>query len=116
VLTAREVRRLALALPETEERRLWGKASFGVSGQIFATVEPEGKVAVLKLSPDEQDVLGRAQPSVFKTTPLSNQVWTGIELRLVDPWLFEELLIGAWRRLASRRAVARWTAIRSMSG
>jgi hypothetical protein len=116
LLTAREVRRLALALPEAEEHRHWGKSSFRVRGRIFATLEPQGKLAVLRLSRGEQDVLGQAQPGVFKTTPLAHQGWTGIELQRVDPWLFEELMIGAWRRLAPRRAIARWEAVRRVQG
>jgi hypothetical protein len=116
LLTAREVRRLALALPEAEEHRHFGKASFRVRGRIFATLEPEGTLVLLKLAPDEQNVLGRAQPAVFRHALGAQEGWTGIELRCVDPWLFEELLIGAWRRLAPRRAIARWEANRRVSG
>lgn len=112
VLTAREVRRLALLLPEAEEHPHWGRPSFRVRGRIFATLHPERKRAVLKLSLDEQDVLGQAQPKIFKLTPWGHQGWTSVELQRVDPWLFEELLIGAWRRLAPKRVVARWEAHR----
>jgi hypothetical protein len=116
LLTAREVRRLALALPEAEEHRHFGKASFRVRGRVFAKLEPEGMLVLLKLSPDEQHVLGRAQPGVFRHTLGAQEGWTGIALQCVDPWVFEELLIGAWRRLAPRRAIARWEADRRISG
>ena len=112
MVTARELRRLALSLPETEERPHRGRPSFRVRGRMFATVQPRSKRAVLKLSPDEQAVLGQVQPNVFRHTLWGDQGWTSIELQGVDPWLFEELLVGAWRRLASRRAVARWKADR----
>ncbi len=111
-MTAREVRRLALALPEAEERPHWGKPSFRVRGRIFARLEPRNQRAVLKLSLEEQDVLGQAQPTVFKLTSWGHQGWTSVLLQRVDPWLFEELLVGAWRRLAPRRAVSRWEADR----
>ncbi len=110
------MRRLALALPEAEEHSHWGKPSFRVRGRIFATLQPQSKRAVLKLSLDEQDVLGQAQPRVFKLTGWGHQGWTSVELQRVDPWLFEELLVGAWRRLAPRRAIARWDADRRVSG
>ena len=79
---------------------------------MFATLQPGRKRAVLKLSPDEKAVLGQVQPKVFRHTVWGDQGWTSIELQRVDPWVFEELLVGAWRRLASRRAIARWNADR----
>jgi SH3-like domain-containing protein len=79
---------------------------------MLATLQPRRKRAVLKLSPDEQAVLGQVQPKVFRRTLGGEHGWTSIELQGVDPWLFEELLVGAWRRLASRRAIARWRADR----
>ena len=114
VLTAREVRRLALALPEAEEHSEDGEPSFRVRGRVFATLHPEERLVVLKLSKHEQKVLGQVQPDVFKLTAWGHEGWTSIELRRVDPWLFEELLTGAWRRLASRRAIALWEAARRL--
>jgi hypothetical protein len=110
------VRRLALALPATEERGEDGNPSFHVRGRVFARLHSQEKLAVLKLSAHEQKVLGHVQPQVFRRTAWGHQGWTSIELRRVDPWLFEELLVGAWRRLAPRRAIARWDATRRLSG
>ena len=110
VLTAREVRRLALSLPETEEHPHRDGPSFLVRGAILATLLRRRNHAVLKLTPDEKDVLGQAQPRVFSDASRAHRGWTCVELERVDPWLFEELLVGAWRRLASRRAIARWNA------
>ena len=115
-MTAREVRRLAIALPEAEEDRHWGKTSFRVRDRIFATLEPDRKLAMLKLSRSEQDVLVQAQPNTFKITAWAHEGWTVVELPRVDPWLFEELLRGAWRRLAPRSAIERWEAGRRLSG
>lgn len=112
MLTAREVRRLALALPEAEEHPRWGRPSFLVWGRIFATLQPQRKRAVLKLALDEQKLLGHAQPQIFKLAPWGGRGWTSVELARVDPWLFEELLVGAWRRLAPKHAIARWEAKR----
>ena len=115
-LTAREVRRLALALPGAEEQGQAGNPSFHVRGRVFAKLHPQEKVAVLKLSKYEQKVLGHVQPEIFKRTAWAHEGWTSIELQRVDPWLFEELLVGAWRRLAPRRVIARWEASRRLSG
>ncbi|WP_437599680.1 MmcQ/YjbR family DNA-binding protein [Sorangium sp. So ce590] len=113
MISSDDLRKLALSLPEAEEQDHFGKPSFRVRGKIFAThwVEQEG--AVLKLSLEEQDSLVQAQPDVFSVTPWGHQGWTRVELRRVDRTLLEELLVGAWRRVAPKRVVAQWDAGRS---
>ncbi|HET7291786.1 MAG TPA: MmcQ/YjbR family DNA-binding protein [Vicinamibacteria bacterium] len=111
MLTLRELRRLALSLPETEERVEGSRPSFQVRGTPIVLLVPRRLRAGLKLTPEEQEALRRAQPAVFKPDrPGRDEGWTWVELRWVDPWIFEELLIGAWRRHASRTAITRWSA------
>jgi hypothetical protein len=112
MLSVRDVRRLALSLPLAEEHPHARHPSFLVRGEVFVTLWPASRRAVLKLSGDEQEFLRQAQPRVFKVTAAGNQGWTRIELQRVDPWLFEELLIAAWRRLVPRRVAAKWDADR----
>ena len=112
-MTAREVRRLALSLPETEEHEDGGRPSFRVGGTTFAWLVPRSGRAGLKLSPHEQDVLRRLQPDVFRGHCVrGGDRWTWVELSRVDPWVFEELLVEAWRRHASRQAIGRWNSRR----
>ncbi|MDC0679820.1 MULTISPECIES: MmcQ/YjbR family DNA-binding protein [Sorangium] len=108
-----DFQRLALSLPEAEEQDHWGKPSFRVRGKIFATHWVAEEHAVLKLSLEEQDSLVQAQPDVFSVTPWGHQGWTRVELRRVDRALLEELLVGAWRRVAPKRVVAQWDAGRN---
>ncbi|WP_438040993.1 MmcQ/YjbR family DNA-binding protein [Sorangium sp. So ce128] len=112
-LRSEEFQRLALSLPEAEEQDHFGKPSFRVRGKIFATHWVAEERAVLKLSLEEQDSLVQAQPDVFSVTPWGHQGWTRVELRRVDRTLLEELLVGAWRRVAPKRVVAQWDAGRS---
>ncbi|WP_437755720.1 MmcQ/YjbR family DNA-binding protein [Sorangium sp. So ce1389] len=113
MISSDDFRRLALSLPEAEVQDHFGKPSFRVRGKIFATHWVEEEAAVLKLSLEEQDSLARAQPDVFSVTPWGHQGWTRVELRRVDPALLDELLVGAWRRVAPKRTVAQWDASRS---
>ncbi|WP_437506390.1 MmcQ/YjbR family DNA-binding protein [Sorangium sp. So ce1099] len=113
MISSDDLRRLALSLPEAEVQDHFGKPSFRVRGKIFATHWVQEEAAVLKLSLEEQDSLARAQPDVFSVTPWGHQGWTRVELRRVDPALLEELLVGAWRRVAPKRTVAQWDASRS---
>ncbi|WP_437655600.1 MmcQ/YjbR family DNA-binding protein [Sorangium sp. So ce1182] len=113
MISSDDLRRLALSLPEAEVQDHFGKPSFRVRGKIFATHWVAEEAAVLKLSLEEQDSLTQAQPDVFSVTPWGHQGWTRVELRRVDPALLEELLVGAWRRVAPKRTVAQWEASHS---
>ncbi|WP_437937774.1 MmcQ/YjbR family DNA-binding protein [Sorangium sp. So ce341] len=113
MVSSDELRKLALSLPEAEEQDHFGKPSFRVRGKIFATHWVAQEQAVLKLSLEEQDSLVQAQPDVFSVTPWGHQGWTRVELRRVDPALLEELLVGAFRRVAPKRLVAQRDAGRS---
>lgn len=44
-MTAEELRRLALSLPEAVERETWGEATFRLHDKIFVTLSPDGLVA-----------------------------------------------------------------------
>ncbi len=112
MLTLQAVRLLALALPEVTERSALGTRSFEVRGRVFARLHSAERRAALRLCPEARAVLARAQPRVFKRASGARRGWTSVELRRVDAWLFEELLLGAWRDLAPKAAIARWIATR----
>jgi hypothetical protein len=116
LVTVGRVRRLALSLPDTEEHRQRGRASFAVRGRTFVALTTRAERAVLKLSHDEQDVLTRSHPGVFAAARRRERGFTLVELRLVDAWVFEELLVAAWRRVVPRRSAARWDAERRLPG
>ena len=65
-MTAEEFRRIALALPGTEEVGHMGHPDFRVGGKIFATLGyPNAEWAMVKLAPDEQLAYTAADPDVF---------------------------------------------------
>ena len=65
-MTANDFRRLALSLPETEERAHMDHPDFRVAGKIFATLGyPDHGWAMVKLTPVEQEMFVKAQPKVF---------------------------------------------------
>ena len=58
---------LALALPDTAIGRHQGGADVRVAGKIFASpADRPGGAAVLKLTPDQSEMLCAAEPSVFE--------------------------------------------------
>jgi len=65
-MTAAEFRKLALALPETEEKKHMNHPDFRVGGKIFATMGyPSREWAMVKLVPGQQEQFVEAEPAVF---------------------------------------------------
>ena len=105
-MTANEFRRLALSLPETEERAHMDHPDFRVGGKIFATLGyPEDGFAMVKLAPIEQEMFVKAQPTVFKPC---NGAWgrrgaTSVDLKTVGKDVLRRAISAAWRNTAPRR-------------
>jgi hypothetical protein len=98
----RDVRKLALGLPETTEEDHWARPSFRVRGRIFATLpDPEH----LNVMIDVMDVDGVVQEDPVACEPL---MWgkqlrgVRVKLRVAAPELVRDLLAAAWRRKAPR--------------
>jgi predicted DNA-binding protein (MmcQ/YjbR family) len=68
-MTVAGFRMLALALPGASEAPHFERASFRAAGKIFATLsESEGR-AMVKLTPEQQDLLTAAEPKIFERIP-----------------------------------------------
>jgi hypothetical protein len=101
-----DVRRIALSLPETEEKETWGEATFRVRNKIFATLSADGDLAGVKASLDEQQELIEAHPETFSISHYTGRFgWVTVKLDSVDPELMEDLIVDAWRRTAPKRLV-----------
>src|SRR5438552_3029275 len=104
MITVREVRKLALAMPGAAEVPHFDRASFRVGGRIFATIAPDGERGMLKLDLDHHEALLKSDPrSFFSFGGWSRNGATGVRFATVRKALFRELLEEAWRNVASRR-------------
>ncbi|MFI7124225.1 MmcQ/YjbR family DNA-binding protein [Nonomuraea sp. NPDC050153] len=116
MVTEDDVRRLALALPETVEKTMYGTPAFYVRGKWFARVREEGPAAagVLVLpvgSEEEKAGLIAAEPAAFFTTPhYDGYAAVLVRFGAVDAEEMGELLADAWRLRAPKRLVARFDA------
>src|SRR5262249_9275491 len=63
------VRRLALAMPDVEERPSYGTPGFYRKKKLFARLHQDGVSLVLKVDFDARDALLEADPDVFYVTP-----------------------------------------------
>ena len=113
MVTAAELRELALGLPGAQERETWGHPTFRVRDKIFASMYEgdDGAIATVKASPEEQTVLVSADPATFGlASHVGRYGWTTIRLDRVDRDELRELVVEAWRRTAPKRAVATFDA------
>jgi hypothetical protein len=108
---ADDLRRIALSLPEAEERETWGEATFRVRSRIFAMMSAHGQGATIKASPPEQALLLASDPETFAYAAYVGRFgWVRVNLPTIDEALLRALLTDAWRSVAPKRTVARFDA------
>jgi len=104
-MTFDDVRRIALSLPEAEERITWETdITFRVRDRIFA-IGGEGATGVsIKASLETQAELLEMDPATFRKSAYVGRFgWVTVDLERVDPGLLTSLLRAAWRRTAPKR-------------
>jgi hypothetical protein len=97
-----QVRRLALALPETIEQEHWGNPSFRIRGRIFATVPDDRHVNVM-IDPFDVDGVVRDNPKSCEELRWGKEVrGVRVALRTASRDVVGALLRSAWRRMAPK--------------
>jgi len=108
-VTAKDFRRLALSLPEAEERAHMDHPDFRVGKKIFATLGyPDKSCGMVKLTPEQQHYFSQADPSVFEPV---NGAWgrrgaTRVHLKSVSKESLAKAIEAAWRNTAPKRIAA----------
>lgn len=69
MITSAAFRKVALALPDTSEAPHFELASFRAGGKIFSTLSEKLARAMVKLTPDQQELLTQAEPKIFERIP-----------------------------------------------
>ena len=64
-MTPNQFRRIALGMQDAVEGEHMAHPDFRVGGRIFATIHPDGKQGMVKLTPDQQRELMAAHPKMF---------------------------------------------------
>jgi hypothetical protein len=105
---ASEWRKLALSLPEAEEKSHFGQVDFRVRNKIFAGLDPNETRGVLKLRPEVQSLLIDAKPKLF--SPASGAWgragWTHVDVAEIEVGALADLLREAWRLVAPKKLLA----------
>jgi hypothetical protein len=105
-MTANDFRKIALALPETEERSHMSHPDFRVAGKIFATLGyPDLSRGMVKLPPEQQHYFSKDYPEAF--VPVKG-VWgrrgaTSVHLKAAKKEILRKAIEAAWRNTAPKR-------------
>lgn len=107
-MTPAAFRKLALSLPETEERQHMDHPDFRVAGKVFATLGyPDKTCGMVKLSPEDQHYFSKNNPDVFSAV---KGAWgrrgaTTVHLKAAKPEILRKAIVAAWRGTAPKRLV-----------
>ncbi len=104
-MTANDFRRLALSFPETSEKSHMNHPDFRVVGKLFATLGyPDKSWAMVKLTPIEQEMFVKAQPSVFNPCAgaWGRRGCTNVRLKGIRKPALRRALETAWRLAAPK--------------
>lgn len=108
-MSAREFRKIALSLPETEERSHMEHPDFRVAGKIFATLGyPDKTRGMVKLSPEDQHNFSKDYPETF--IPVKG-TWgrrgaTSVVLQKAPKQVLTRAIKAAWHHHAPKRLLA----------
>jgi hypothetical protein len=108
-MTPDTFRRIALSLPETSESAHMDHPDFRVRGKIFATLGwPDQAWGMVKLTPDEQEVVVAAEPGVFVAVQgtWGRRGCTNVRLEAASERTLRSALSKAWRKAAPKRLAA----------
>jgi hypothetical protein len=104
-MTPEAFRALALGRPQAVESAHLGAIDFRIGGKIFATLGGAAGRPVVKLTPEEQDLLIAAAPAIFAAADgrWGRFGWTHLNLSALDEATAEDALNRSWRNVASGR-------------
>jgi predicted DNA-binding protein (MmcQ/YjbR family) len=118
-MTAAEFRKLALSLPDAEEKSHMNHPDFRVGGKIFATLGyPDETWGMVKLFPDQQADFVGADPKMFAPVKggWGKQGCTNVILQAAAGERVCAALTAAWENATAKGPKAKRTAIAKKGG
>lgn len=105
-MNAREVRRLALALPEATEEPHFHLTSFRVKGKIYATVAPDGSYMNVFVDDEQREIMVAVDSKAYETRKWGKIGYLHVHLAAAKARDVKTLLRSAWERKAPKKLVA----------
>lgn len=106
MLTARDVRRIAVGMKDAVEGAHMGHPDFRVNGRVFASLHDDDQFAMVKLTPEQQASFIGEHPGTFspEAGAWGLQGCTRVRLASVEEETLGEALTLAWQNTAAKRA------------
>lgn len=103
-MDAQALREIALDMPGTAVKDHFGRPAYSVKKKIYCTHWSEEHRAVLKLTREQQTILGEVHPDAFAPVPNKWGLhgWTNVELAHVSERTFRYALDLAWRNVSPK--------------
>jgi hypothetical protein len=108
MITAADVREVALSLPRTEEHLIREHIKFRVGKIVYASVSPDEATLGVGFPKEERAALVASQPDVFLMPRLSDQRfhWINARMAALSPDELRELVTDAWRMVVPKKVAA----------
>ncbi len=108
MVTADEVRRVALSLPRTEERIIGDHLKFRVGRIVYVSISPDERSMGFGFPKEERAALIAAEPEKFQMPARSDERynWVRVTLAAIDEAEMRELVVEAWRMVVPKRVAA----------
>ena len=108
MITAADVRQVAMSLPRTEEHLIRDYIKFRVGKIVYASVSPDETMIGFGFPKEERAAMIASRPDVFVLPRLSDQRFQWINARMAALGKDEmaELIVDAWRMVVPKRVAA----------
>jgi hypothetical protein len=111
MVTADDVRRLALSLPRTEERLVRDQIKFRVGRLVYVAISADEASMGFAFPKEERAALVAAEPAKFHMPIKSDERynWVRVWLAAIDEAEMREVVVEAWRMVVPKRVAASYT-------
>ncbi len=110
MVTAQDVRRIALSLPRAYEALVRDSVKFRVGRIVFLAISPDEELLGFGFPKDERAALVASEPDKFLMPIRSDERYNWVRVRLgkIDEAELAELVIDAWRMCVPKRVAAEY--------
>lgn len=106
-MNVREVRRLALSLPEATEEPHFHLSSFRVKGKIFATVAPDGSFMNVFVDDAQREIMVTVDPKAYESLKWGKTSYLHVHIAAAKARDVKVLLRSSWERKAPKKLLAK---------
>jgi hypothetical protein len=108
MVTAAEVREVALSLPRTSEHLIRDHIKFRVGKIVYVSISPDESVMGFGFPKEERAALIAAEPAKFAMPRLSDQRfhWVHARMAALSREEMRELVTDAWRMVVPKKVAA----------